>query len=43
MLAPIRKGEHVIGVLLIQNHTPGAYTDRDLEMLQTLADQCSGA
>jgi PAS domain S-box-containing protein len=43
MLAPIRKGEHVIGVLLIQNHTPGAYTDHDLEMLQTLADQCSGA
>jgi PAS domain S-box-containing protein len=43
MLAPIRKGEHVIGVLLIQNHTPGAYTNRDLEMLQTLADQCSGA
>ena len=26
MLAPIRKGERVIGVLLIQNHVPGAYT-----------------
>jgi PAS domain S-box-containing protein len=43
MLAPIRKGEHVIGLLFVQNHTPGTYTNHDLEMLQTLADQCSGA
>jgi PAS domain S-box-containing protein len=43
MLAPIRKGDRVIGVLFIQNNTPGAYTNRDLEVLQTLADQCSGA
>jgi PAS domain S-box-containing protein len=43
MLAPIRKGEKVIGVLFIQNCAPGAYAQRDLEMLQTLADQCSGA
>ena len=43
MLAPIRKGEQVIGLLFVQNHTPGAYTNRDLEVLQTLADQCSGA
>ncbi len=43
MLAPIRKGDRVIGVLFVQNNTPGAYTDRDLEVLQTLADQCSGA
>jgi PAS domain S-box-containing protein len=43
MLAPIRKGEQVIGILFIQNHAPGAYIERDLEMLQTLADQCSGA
>jgi len=43
MLAPIRKGELVIGILFVQSHTPGAYTDRDLEMIQTLADQCSGA
>jgi PAS domain S-box-containing protein len=43
MLAPIRKGDRVIGVLFVQNHTPGAYTNRDLEVLQTLADQCSGA
>jgi PAS domain S-box-containing protein len=43
MLSPIRKGEHVVGVLFIQNHLPGSYTERDLEMLQTLSDQCSGA
>ncbi len=43
MLAPIRKGERVIGVLLIQNHSPETYLPRDLEMFQTLADQCSGA
>ncbi len=43
MLAPIRKGEMVIGLLFVQSHTPGAYTARDLEVLQTLADECSGA
>ena len=43
MLAPIRKGDLVIGILFIQSHTPGAYTNRDLEVMQTLADQCSGA
>jgi len=43
MLAPVRKGDRVIGVLLIQNHSPATYTPRDLEMFQTLADQCSGA
>ena len=43
LLAPIRKGERVIGLILIQNHRSGSYTQRDLEMLQTLADQCAGA
>jgi len=43
MVAPVRKGERVIGLLLIQNRLPGAYTERDLETLQTLADQCGGA
>ena len=43
MVVPIRKGERVIGLLLIQNHQPGAYTERDLETLQTLADHCGGA
>ena len=43
MLAPVLKGSQVIGVLFIQNHSPGAYVQGDLEVLQTLADQCSGA
>ena len=43
MLAPITKGDAVIGLLLIQNHRPGSYSRSDLEMLQTLADQCGGA
>jgi len=43
MVAPIRKGERVIGLLLIQNRLPGTFTERDLETLQTLADQCGGA
>jgi PAS domain S-box-containing protein len=43
MLAPIRKGEHVIGVLFVQSQIPGTYAERDLEVLQTLAAQCSGA
>ncbi len=43
MLAPIRKGQLVIGVLFVQSHSPGVYTDRDLEVIQSLADQCSGA
>jgi PAS domain S-box-containing protein len=43
MLVPIRKGERVIGLILIQNHRPGSYSERDLEMLQMLSDQCAGA
>ena len=43
MLAPIRKGERVIGVLFVQNTTPGAYGNRDLEVFQALADQSGGA
>jgi PAS domain S-box-containing protein len=43
MLVPIRKGPRVIGILFIQSHVLGAYIERDLETLQTLADQCSGA
>jgi len=43
MLVPIRKGKRVIGLILIQNHRPGSYSERDLEMLQMLADQCAGA
>jgi PAS domain S-box-containing protein len=43
MLAPIRKGSRVIGVLFIQGQVPGVYTNRDLETLQVLADHCGGA
>ena len=43
MLAPIRKGERVIGVLFIERRQPHSYAARDVESLQTLADQCGGA
>ena len=43
MIAPIRKGEKVIGVLFIQSRLSSSYTAADLHTLQTLADQCSGA
>ena len=43
MLVPVRKGTRVIGVLFVQSHLAGAYSDQDLGILQTLADQCSGA
>jgi PAS domain S-box-containing protein len=43
MIAPIRKGEVVLGVLFVRNRAAGSYCERDLHTLQTLADQCSGA
>jgi PAS domain S-box-containing protein len=43
MLAPIRKGERVIGVMFIQSQRPYSYSEGDLATLQTLADQCGGA
>ena len=43
MLVPVRKGTRVIGVLFVQSHLPGGYSDPDLGILQTLADQCGGA
>ncbi len=43
MIAPIRKGERVIGVLFIQNRLSHSYSEVDLATLQTLADQCGGA
>jgi len=43
MLAPIRKGERVIGVLFIQRRQSHSYAPRDVEILQSLADQCGGA
>jgi len=43
MIVPVRKGSRAIGVLFVQSRLSGAYNERDLETLQTLADQCSGA
>ena len=43
MLVPVRKGTRVIGVLFVQSHLAGAYAEKDLAILQTLADQCGGA
>jgi len=43
MIAPIRKGERVIGVLFIQSRRAHSYADTDAATLQTLADQCGGA
>ena len=43
MIAPIRKGELVIGVMFVQSRHAGSYSERDLHMLQSLADQCGGA
>jgi len=43
MLVPIRKGERVVGLILIQNNRLASYSERDLEMLQMLAGQCAGA
>ena len=43
MMAPIREGEKVIGIFFIQSRRAHSYTERDVETLQTLADQCGGA
>ncbi len=39
MAAPLRIGDHVIGVLDVQSHTPQAFDAEDLFVVQTLADQ----
>jgi signal transduction histidine kinase/CheY-like chemotaxis protein len=43
MFVPIRHGSSVGGVVAIQSHTPKAYSQEDLNVLQSLADQCGGA
>jgi PAS domain S-box-containing protein len=43
MIAPIRRGTRVIGVLFVQSRRSHSYSENDLETLQTLADQCGGA
>gem|GEM_PF-315232 len=43
MTVPVRHGPQVVGFLSIQSYTPKAYTESDLKLLQTVADQCGGA
>ena len=43
LFAPIRNRKKVLGLLSVQSYTPQAYTERDLETLQVLADHCGGA
>ncbi|MFN7139440.1 MAG: PAS domain S-box protein [Limisphaerales bacterium] len=43
MFVPIRNGARVVGALSIQSYLVNAYSDRDLETLQALADFCAGA
>jgi PAS domain S-box-containing protein len=43
MFVPIRKGSVVTGVLTIQSYQPDAYTERDLNTLQAMADLVGGA
>ena len=43
MIAPIRKGSRVIGVLFVHRRHTQSYSEHDLETFQTLADQCGGA
>jgi PAS domain S-box-containing protein len=40
MFVPIHARGAVIGILSIQSYTPGAYSQEDLKLLQTLADHC---
>jgi PAS domain S-box-containing protein len=43
LFVPIRDGARVVGILSIQSYTPNAYGSKDLELIQSLADHCSGA
>ncbi|MGH8022390.1 MAG: PAS domain S-box protein, partial [Limisphaerales bacterium] len=43
MIAPMRRGARVIGVLFAQSRRAGAYTRRDLESLEMLANESGGA
>jgi PAS domain S-box-containing protein len=43
MFIPIRKGKRNVGTLSIQSYAPYKYDSSDLNLLQMLADQCSGA
>jgi GAF domain-containing protein len=38
MAAPIRIGQHLLGVLYVHNAQPEAFTEEDLELLSAVAD-----
>lgn len=42
LFVPIRSPGRVLGILTVQSYTPQTYQPRDLQVLQTLADQCGG-
>jgi PAS domain S-box-containing protein len=42
LFVPIRSPGRVLGILTVQSYTPQTYQLRDLQVLQTLADQCGG-
>ncbi len=37
VLAPVARGDQVLGVLKLQSSTPGAFADRDLQVVQLFA------
>ena len=43
MLAPVRHGQRVVGLLSIQSYTVQAYAQRDMEVFQQFADFCGAA
>jgi PAS domain S-box-containing protein len=43
MFAPIYWEKRIIGIISVQSYTPGRYDSRDLNLLQTIANQCGGA
>ncbi|HUA65420.1 MAG TPA: PAS domain S-box protein [Alphaproteobacteria bacterium] len=43
MIAPVRRGAQIIGLLFVQSRRSGAYCRRDLETLEMLANECGGA
>jgi PAS domain S-box-containing protein len=43
MFVPIHSGDTAVGVLSLQSYTAHAYTDRDLHLLQILANHCGDA
>ncbi|MCX7765091.1 MAG: PAS domain S-box protein, partial [Candidatus Sumerlaeia bacterium] len=43
MFVPIRAEDRIIGILSVQSYTPNLYSQSDLQLLQTFADQCGNA